>query len=110
MKPLPGDSSGCWRVGTCLRRVAPRSYLVDVDGSTYRRNRVDLRVAEPSAHRFGEVDEPEVTHVPEHCTVDAPSLSDTRNAVAGLPKPLSLDGCTYTRAGRLSKPPERLDL
>ncbi|KAJ8373153.1 hypothetical protein AAFF_G00270590 [Aldrovandia affinis] len=33
MKPLPGDNTGRWRVGTCLRRVAPRSYLVDVDGS-----------------------------------------------------------------------------
>ncbi|KAI4896970.1 hypothetical protein NFI96_005600, partial [Prochilodus magdalenae] len=66
MKPLPGDSFGRWRVGTCLRRVAPRSYLVDVDGSTYRRNRVDLRVAKPSAHS------PSRT---QHFTNDSLSLS-----------------------------------
>ena len=46
MEPLPGDHTGLWRLGTCLQRVAPRSYLVDVGGSLYRRNRVDLRVAE----------------------------------------------------------------
>ncbi|CDQ64849.1 unnamed protein product [Oncorhynchus mykiss] len=46
MKPLLGDHTGLWRLGTCLQRVAPRSYLVDVGGSLYRRNRVDLRVAE----------------------------------------------------------------
>ena len=48
MKPLPGDHTGLWRLGTCLQRVAPRSYLVDVGGSLYLRNRVDLRVAEQS--------------------------------------------------------------
>ncbi|XP_042180917.1 rho GTPase-activating protein 20 [Oncorhynchus tshawytscha] len=30
MKPLPGDHTGLWRLGTSLQRVAPRSYLVDV--------------------------------------------------------------------------------
>lgn len=49
MKALPGDNSGRWRVGTCLCRVAPRSDLVNVDSSLYRRNRKDLRVAEPTA-------------------------------------------------------------
>ncbi|KAI4883685.1 hypothetical protein NFI96_009381, partial [Prochilodus magdalenae] len=109
MKPLPGDSSGRWKVGTCLRRVAPRSYLVDVDGSTYRRNRVDLRVAEPSAHRFGEVDEPEVTHLPEHCTVDAPSLTCDASPYGvgavvshimpnGEEKPIAFASCTLNKA------------
>uniref|UniRef100_A0A8C5Q7G7 Gypsy retrotransposon integrase-like protein 1 n=1 Tax=Leptobrachium leishanense TaxID=445787 RepID=A0A8C5Q7G7_9ANUR len=46
MKPLPGDRTGRWRLGSCVQRVAPRSYLVDVDGSLYRRNRVALRRAE----------------------------------------------------------------
>uniref|UniRef100_A0AAV2M0U2 Uncharacterized protein n=1 Tax=Knipowitschia caucasica TaxID=637954 RepID=A0AAV2M0U2_KNICA len=49
MKPPPGDTSRIWRAGTCLGKVAPRSYLVDMDGSVYRRNRVDLRVAESGA-------------------------------------------------------------
>ena len=45
-KPLPGDHTGLCRLGTCLQRVAPRSYLVDVGGSLYHHNRVDLRIAE----------------------------------------------------------------
>ncbi|KAK6311313.1 hypothetical protein J4Q44_G00169770 [Coregonus suidteri] len=47
MKTLPGDRKGHWRLGSCVQKVAPRSYLVEVNGSLYRRNRVDLRVAEP---------------------------------------------------------------
>ncbi|KAJ8371210.1 hypothetical protein SKAU_G00112380 [Synaphobranchus kaupii] len=47
MKPLPGDRTGIWRRGVCLQKVAPRSYLVEVEGAFYRRNRVDLRMAEP---------------------------------------------------------------
>lgn len=37
---LPGQKR--WSVGTCIRQVAPRSYKVDVDGVTYRRNRRQL--------------------------------------------------------------------
>ncbi|KAJ8393363.1 hypothetical protein AAFF_G00060850 [Aldrovandia affinis] len=79
MKPLPGDNTGRWRVGTCLRRVAPRSYLVDVDGSLYRRNRVDLRVAEPTARATHKTDGPEAAHAPEatsapETAVEAPQL------------------------------------
>lgn len=49
MKPLPGDRTGRWRRGVCLQQVGPRSYLVDVEGTYYRRNRVDLRPAEVGA-------------------------------------------------------------
>lgn len=38
MKPLPKDADRIWRAGTCLGKDAPRSYLVDVDGSIYRHN------------------------------------------------------------------------
>eukprot|EP00063_Salmo_salar_P075403 XP_014050238.1 PREDICTED: C-type lectin domain family 4 member M-like [Salmo salar] len=48
MKPLPGDRTGLWRLGSCVQKVAPRSYLVEVNGSLYHRNRVDLRIAEPA--------------------------------------------------------------
>ncbi|KAM9519367.1 uncharacterized protein ACWYII_045479 [Salvelinus alpinus] len=48
MKPLPGDRTGLWRLGSCVQKVAPRSYLVEVNGSLYRRHRVDLRIAEPA--------------------------------------------------------------
>ena len=37
---LPGQKR--WSVGTCKRQVAPRSYNIDVDDVTYRRNRRQL--------------------------------------------------------------------
>ncbi|XP_044287426.1 uncharacterized protein K02A2.6-like [Varanus komodoensis] len=67
MKPLPGDRTGRWRLGTCVQRVAPRSYVVDVDGSLYCRNRVDLQVAEqPTSQTYESPahDSPEVFSAP----------------------------------------------
>lgn len=46
MIPLPGDRTDIWCQGVCLRKVDPQSYLVEVEGSLYRRNQVDLRLAE----------------------------------------------------------------
>ena len=43
MKPSPSDYSRKWRYGTCVSEVGTRSYVVDVDGKQYRRNRRDLR-------------------------------------------------------------------
>ena len=40
---LPGKKR--WSIGTCIRQVAPRSYNVNVDGETYRRNRRQLLCA-----------------------------------------------------------------
>ena len=37
--PSPMDTSRKWRRGVCIKKVAPRTYLVDVKGSIYRRNR-----------------------------------------------------------------------
>ncbi|KAJ8405582.1 hypothetical protein AAFF_G00315620 [Aldrovandia affinis] len=122
MKPLPGDNTGRWRVGTCLRRVAPRSYLVDVDGSLYRRNRVDLRVAEPTARATHKTDGPEAAHAPEAASapetaVEAPPTVTEPSPVRSTPKAPSSpvgappsDGHTYTRVGRLSKPPLRFTM
>ena len=43
MKPSSSDYSKKWRYGTCVSEVGTRSYVVDVDGKQYRRNRRDLR-------------------------------------------------------------------
>ena len=43
--PSPMDTSRKWRREVCIKKVAPRSYLVDVKGSIYRRNRKFLRIA-----------------------------------------------------------------
>ena len=45
LTPSPMDTSRKWRRGVCIKKVAPRSYLVDVNGSTHRRNRKFLRIA-----------------------------------------------------------------
>ena len=39
MKPSPSDYSKKWRYGTCVSELGTRSYVVDVDGKQYRRNR-----------------------------------------------------------------------
>ena len=43
MKPSPSDYSKKWRCGACVSEVGTRSYVIDVDGKQYRRNRRDLR-------------------------------------------------------------------
>ena len=49
MKPLPGDRTGRWPLGQCIQKVAPHSFVVDVNGTLYRCNHVDLQMAERSA-------------------------------------------------------------
>lgn len=114
MKPLPGENPALWRVGTCLQKVAPRSYLVNVGGSLYRRNRVHLRAAESTTTQASDITEPELPLMLEgsvaeaHLSADSPPVKT--QASPDPVKPSSSDGHTYTRAGRLSKPPKRLDL
>ncbi|XP_046341780.1 uncharacterized protein K02A2.6-like [Haliotis rufescens] len=43
VQPVPSDTMGKWRHGTCVRQVSTRSYIVDIDGKEYRRNRKFLR-------------------------------------------------------------------
>ncbi|KAL9960107.1 hypothetical protein ACROYT_G033513 [Oculina patagonica] len=43
--PSSKDTSKKWRRGVCIKKVAPRSYLVEVGGTIYRRNRKFLHSA-----------------------------------------------------------------
>ena len=43
--PSPMDTSRKWRRGVCIKKVAPRTYLVDVKGSIYHRNQKFPRIA-----------------------------------------------------------------
>ena len=45
LMPSPMDTNRKWRRGVCIKKVAPRSYLVDAKESIYRRNRKFLRIA-----------------------------------------------------------------
>lgn len=125
MKPLPGDRTGRWRRGQCLGKVNPRSYVVDVEGTLYRRNRVDLRRAERSvmfdhqkaatqeSNQEGPVSSYEEITIREDDTSDIKEcepeqLQERRLAVPYMPTRLGTP--IITRSGRQSRPPQRLDL
>ena len=131
MKPLPGDRTGRWPVGQCIQKVAPRSFVVDVNGTLYRRNRVDLRVAERSAEvrPMGRLEQnsPEQGHMTEKSASaetghgssqgEPDGMEDAPPTSSPAPHPLSTPekhSCTpgqevFTRCGRLSRPPQRLN-
>lgn len=136
MKPLPGDRTGIWRRGVCLRKVAPRSYLVEVEGALYRRNRVDLRMAEPmpSQHLVTGPEEPasggdgvqapgEMTEGQRACMFSPQSAqgrfpsspcasgSLQTSETAAVPSPSSsTHSLALSRYGRQIRPPSRLNL
>lgn len=131
MRPLPGDRTGRWERGTCLQQVAPRSYLVDVGGTRYRRNRVDLRVAEQpdSSYPVGgsePVAKPNLLKDNKECPSDiddSPELAgvsgDSQASEASEYGEQRDPACVresgvrepvVTRSGRCSRPPDRLNL
>ncbi|GAA6097015.1 thrombospondin type-1 domain-containing protein 7A-like [Tachysurus ichikawai] len=90
MQPLPQKNPALWRVGACLQKT--------------KHEKVYLRVAESTATQALDTSEPEMPLMPESSVAGA--LADSPDLVKISPS----DGHTYTRAGRLSKPPKRLDL
>ncbi|KAK7933832.1 hypothetical protein WMY93_004728 [Mugilogobius chulae] len=79
MQPLPGDRTGKWRRGLCLQQVGPRSYLVDVDGTMYRRNRVDLRPAEQTASERSQTNQAVVQDTLEEASISGDKDTQTYN-------------------------------
>lgn len=124
MKPLPGDRTGRWRRGQCLGKVNPRSYVVDVDGTLYRRNRVDLRRAERSAqlnHQQAARKESSQCSVTSNGVTASTEgvMSDIAECVPEqaqerrqqvFDRPTEIGTPIITRSGRQSRPPQRLDL
>ena len=100
--------------------MAPRSYLVNIDGATYRRNRKFLRSTNDSAAELltesppiprpeeQPVLEPDAgTPQPQQQTTDereSPLSADS------LPSPAETQPMKTTRSGRIVKPPKKLDL
>lgn len=129
MKPLPGDRTGRWRPGVCLQQVAPRSYLVKVEGATYRRNRVDLRPAEQAPPETGvqlehtttdrlpkensihpQEDQRELTSMPASPPTPRPPAQQTLDRASLSPAQTPVQPVTHTRSGRVTRPPLRLNL
>ena len=78
---LPGKKR--WSLGTCIRQVAPRSYNVNVDGATYRRNRRQLMCAgefpviDPLEYNGSSRDDPPTTDDPGFVSTDPVLRDDT---------------------------------
>lgn len=109
MQPLPGDRTGRWRKGVCLKQLGPRSYLVDVEGTLYRRNRVALRPAEKNTTARpleGQGSETESTRGEKDKSEDANNQKHVEQPAAHSPESVQY----RTSRGRLVKPPDRLNL
>lgn len=125
MKPLPGDRTGIWRRGSCVQRVAPRSYLVEVEGALYRRNRVDLRAAEPNTPQNSDgqaqsstpMDMPLINQKGPETLIEEPGgheacATPPRHADNSAVDPMSTPTRppAMSRYGRLTRAPNRLNL
>ena len=103
-----------------MQLVGPRSYLINVEGTAYRRNKVDIRPAEVappqlSAHteRPSEQSADMGTAEGGHASrgnmeevVGRPAMSPRLSA----PRSLASPPWAVTWCGRHIKPPDRLDL
>ena len=136
LMPSPSDTSRKWRRGVCTKKVAPRSYLVEVDGSLYRRNRKFLRCAQDSVSESAQANpdaqspEPQqepplsasLPPTPTNATtappVDHPAMSSGDSAPSEEEPPQNVlrnsspsqPPVQRTRSGRIVKPPSRLNL
>ncbi len=107
----------------CLQQAGPRSYVINVEGTTYRRNRVDLRPAErvpslSSGHLEHSPEHPGDAHATEEGSASEDSSEETGTSHGGVTHS-SQTSCTphraeqgqaYSRSGRLIKPRDRLNL
>jgi hypothetical protein len=121
MTSLPKDGRNKWRRGICLGKVAPRSYLVDVDGSVFRRNRKFLCSARDSTAEAPPETSPlavppviqsdlvPVQPLQQPTTTEEPPVPVSQPTVS-LPTPEIAQPVKITRSGRISKPTVRLNL
>ena len=102
-KAHPKTPHSTWKPGVVMAKVAPRSYLVEVDDRTYHRNRIHLRDTREVQHRPKSVvlDEPEITNTP-------PSTQNNNSAPIAPSRGSGTEAShTVTRSGRVSKPPSK---
>ncbi|XP_032223598.1 uncharacterized protein K02A2.6 [Nematostella vectensis] len=107
----PQQAHSNWKAGTVVSMATtPRSYVVQVNGRTYRRKRVHLRDAQPDLSAAQDHSAPEPSH-------DAPKSSGM-STCSPEPEPSGpgllvatttvLTEPVVTRSGRVVKPPQRL--
>ena len=120
MTSLPKDASKKWKSGRCMGKVAPRSYLVNIDGTTYRRNRRFLRSTNDNASELL-TESPPIPRPEEQPLLEPDAglpqpqqqTTDERESplsAESLPSPAEAQPVKTTRSGRIVKPPKKLDL
>jgi hypothetical protein len=105
-KSRPKVPDSRWIPGVVTAEVAPRSYLVEVDGRVYRRNRVHLRDTlrqTPDTPVTRDVDD-----VTPPVRVTSPVRARDNLTAPPMQSPQDQPHCAVTRAGRVSRPPKRL--
>ncbi|XP_020911108.1 uncharacterized protein K02A2.6 [Exaiptasia diaphana] len=119
VKVTPQQPRSEWKVGTVKHEAAtPRSYIVEVEGRKYKRNRIHLKDTMISSQHTSQPPAPsQETLLAETLNQDTPDKSTTDNtkspksSTATESTTASTDSSTIcTRAGRLVKAPNRLNL
>jgi len=110
---LPGQT--IWTPAIVSGEVAPRSYEVTVNGSTYRRNRRDLLLTKKQSppddrlsFTFDDVElSPNIEPQPQESeSVAEPASSPRHSAESDVPEPASASQ-SLRRSARIRKVPER---
>ena len=93
------NQTGKWKPATIISRCAePRSYILHLpDGSSKRRNRVQIRAAETSNHKQ--------VHSNDHTTSLRKGLTNTNNV--SHQRSIKQPTCNTTRSGREIHWPKR---
>ena len=105
-KTRPKVADSPWVPGYVKAQVAPRSFLVEVNGRDYRRNRVHLRdSADATPHGLAPLPDSDINigSIPE----SQHTQTTTDNIPASPAKPATPTKRGTTRSGRVSKPPAR---
>ena len=116
VKAHPQQAHSNWKPGVIVESVAPRSYIVEVDGRKYRRNRVHLRDTIQSSQsqsnaqqtRTPETADPSTDkNTSQDDSSDTPLLLEQNPRITSSVDPATLpksSPVTRTRSGRVVKP------
>ena len=116
VKAHPQQAHSNWKPGVIVESVAPRSYIVEVDGRKYRRNRVHLRDTIQSSQsqsnaqqtRTPETADPSTDkNTSQDDSSDNPLLLEQNPRITSSVDPATLpksSPVTRTRSGRVVKP------
>ena len=69
---------GRWKLGTSTEKVAPRSYMVDIQGRLYRRNRKFLRTTKEDKTLAEQMSQQLQNHLTENQKEHLPQHTATR--------------------------------